>query len=90
MQRYKGIGSYGTVGLDMVLAVVLGFLAGRWVDHKVGAHGWLTAAGFVLGVAAAFNILFKTARKLREDTEREDREQQREPKSDKDEHDDQH
>jgi ATP synthase protein I len=87
MQRFKGIGSYGTVGLDMVLAVVLGFFAGRWLDHKVGAHGWLTVAGFVLGVAAAFNILFKTARKLREETEREDRELEQKPKSDHDEHD---
>ena len=73
MQRFKGVGSYGTVGLDMVLAIVICLLGGRWLDNRVGAHGWLTAAGFILGVAAAFNILFKSARKLRRETEQEDR-----------------
>ena len=74
MQRLKGVGAYGTVGLDMVLAVVVGLLGGRWLDQRFGTHGWLTVIGFMFGVAASFNILFKAARRLREETEREDRE----------------
>lgn len=75
MQSLKGIGPYGTVGLDMVLAVVVGLLGGRWLDQRLGLRGWLTVIGFLFGVAASFNILFKAAKRLREETEREDREQ---------------
>jgi F0F1-type ATP synthase assembly protein I len=77
MQPLKGVGAYGTVGLDMVLAVVVGLLGGRWLDGRFGTRGWLTVIGFMFGVAASFNILFKAAKRLREETEREDREQQR-------------
>lgn len=76
MQRFKGIGPYGTVGLDMVLAVVVGLLGGRWLDQRFGTRGWLTVIGFLFGIAASFNILFKAARRLREETEKEDRELQ--------------
>ncbi|MBI5538084.1 MAG: AtpZ/AtpI family protein [Deltaproteobacteria bacterium] len=76
MQTLKGIGPYGTVGLDMVLAVVVGLLGGRWLDQRFATHGWLTVIGFLFGVAACFNILFKAAKRLREETEREDRQQQ--------------
>jgi ATP synthase protein I len=75
MQRLKGVGPYGTVGLDMVLAVVVGLLGGRWLDHRFGTRGWLTVIGFMFGVAACFNILFQVARRLREETDKEDREQ---------------
>jgi ATP synthase protein I len=75
MQSLKGIGPYGTVGLDMVLAVVVGLLGGRWLDQRLGTRGWLTVIGFLFGVAASFNILFKVAKRMREETEREDRAQ---------------
>ncbi len=75
MNRLKGVGSYGTVGLDMAVSITLGFLGGRWLDNKVGGHGWITAIGFVFGVAAGFNLLFKTARRMREQVEYEDRQQ---------------
>lgn len=77
MQRFQGVGPYATLGLDMVLAVVVGLLGGLWLDKKLGTGGWVTIVGFLFGVAAGFNILFKAARKLREDTEREDRQREK-------------
>ncbi len=77
MHRFQGVGAYATVGLDFALAVVIGFLGGRWLDNKLGTHGWLTVIGFVFGVAAGFNLLWKAARRMREETEREDWEAQR-------------
>jgi F0F1-type ATP synthase assembly protein I len=77
MQRFKGVGPYGTVGLDMVLAVMVGLFGGMWLDHRLKTRGWLSVIGFLVGVATCFSILFKTARRLREETEREDREQAR-------------
>jgi F0F1-type ATP synthase assembly protein I len=79
MQRFKGIGTYGTVGLDMAVAVLLGFLAGRWADQKLGARGWPTIVGVLLGIAVAFNMLFKAAKRLRQETEREDRRLEQHP-----------
>lgn len=78
MQRFQGIGPYATLGLDMVLAVVVGLLGGMWLDKKLGTGGWVTIVGFLFGVAAGFNILFKAARKLQRDTEREDRQREKE------------
>ena len=77
MQRFQGVGAYATVGLDFALAVVIGFLGGLWLDKKFGTHGWLTIIGFLFGVAAGFNLLWKAARRMREETEREDRENQK-------------
>ncbi|HOT12637.1 MAG TPA: AtpZ/AtpI family protein, partial [Polyangiaceae bacterium] len=68
-----GIGSYGTVGLDFAVAVTIGLLGGWWLDKKVGWTPWLTIVGLLFGVAAGFNILFKAAKRLREQTEREER-----------------
>ncbi len=74
MQGLRGIGTYGTVGLDFAVAVTIGLLGGWWLDKKVGWTPWLTVVGLLLGVAVGFNVLFKAARKLREETERDERE----------------
>lgn len=77
MHRFQGVGAYGTVGLDLVLAVVIGFFGGRWLDGRFfGAHGWVTVVGFLFGVAAGFNLLWKAARRMRDEIEREDQAKQ--------------
>jgi ATP synthase protein I len=78
----RGIGTYGTVGLDFAVAVTIGLLGGWWLDKKVGWTPWLTVVGLLLGVAAGFNVLFKAARKLREETERDEREGHEDSKRD--------
>jgi ATP synthase protein I len=82
MQGLRGIGTYGTVGLDFAVAVTIGLLGGWWLDKKVGWTPWLTVVGLLLGVAAGFNVLFKAARKLREETERDERESHEDSKRD--------
>ncbi len=82
MQGLRGIGTYGTVGLDFAVAVTIGLLGGWWLDKKVGWTPWLTVVGLLFGVAAGFNVLFKAARKLREDTERDEREGRKDGKRD--------
>jgi F0F1-type ATP synthase assembly protein I len=68
----KGLGDYGTVGLDLVLSILLGFFGGRWLDEKLGTHGWLTVIGFVLGTIAGFRSLYRAAVKMRKETEADD------------------
>ena len=73
MQQFRGIGRYGTVGLDFAVAVTIGLLGGWWLDNKVGWTPWLTILGLLLGTAAGFNVVFKAAKAMREEAEREDR-----------------
>jgi ATP synthase protein I len=68
----KGLGDYGTVGLDLVLSILLGFFGGRWLDGKLGGHGWLTVLGFLFGVVAGFRFLYRAAVKMRKESEAED------------------
>jgi F0F1-type ATP synthase assembly protein I len=69
---WKGLSDYGTVGLDIVLSILVGFFAGRWLDGKLGTHGWLSILGFALGTAAGFRSLYRAAVKMRKQAEAED------------------
>ena len=73
----KGLGEHGTVGLELVLSILLGFLGGRWLDGKLGTHGWLTVIGFLLGAFAGFRSLYRAAVKMRKETEAEDERERR-------------
>ena len=75
MSTWKGIGRYGTVGFDLILSMAIGFFGGRWLDsHYFGSKGWVTVIGATLGIAAGFRNLFRAAKMLERETEREDRE----------------
>ncbi len=67
----KALGRYGTVGLDFVLSILLGFFGGRWLDGKLGTH-WIQLVGFFFGVAAGFRSIYDAAQRMRRDTESED------------------
>ena len=69
LDYYRGAGAYGTVGLELVLSILFGFLAGRWVDQKVGGRGWITLAGFGLGTVAGFRSVYRAAVRMRKDAE---------------------
>lgn len=74
----KGLGDYGTVGLELVISILVGFLGGRWLDGKLGTHGWLTLIGLLFGTVAGFRSLYRAAVKMRKETEAEDERERRE------------
>ena len=79
-QDWKGVGSYGTVGLEVVLSVVVGLFGGSWLDKRLDTGPWLTIVGGVYGVAAAARALYRAARratKEAEDLDRREREERR-------------
>jgi ATP synthase protein I len=81
---WKGLSDYGTVGLDLVLSILVGFLGGRWLDGKLGTHGWLTVLGFAFGTAAGFRSLYRAAMKMRKQAEADDeRERQTQTKDER-------
>lgn len=72
-QNWKGLGTYGTVGLELALSVLFGLLVGNWADKKLGTHGWLALIGFFFGLAAGARSLYRVVRQSQRELEREDR-----------------
>jgi ATP synthase protein I len=60
-------GRVGAVGLEMGLAVAIGYFVGAWLDGRFGTTPVLGLVGLLLGVAAAGKALWSTARKLSKD-----------------------
>jgi F0F1-type ATP synthase assembly protein I len=70
---WKSTYRYGNIGLELVLSIVIGFLLGRWVDrHALGAHGYGTAVGTLIGVYTGFRALFKLAKQAQVEAEADD------------------
>ena len=46
------IGQLSTIGMSFVLALVMGFGGGYWLDTMLGTKPWLSFVGFFLGLAA--------------------------------------
>ncbi len=55
--------SLASAGIEMVIAMGVGYLGGKWLDGRLDTAPWLTATGFVFGVAAAFLGLWRNARR---------------------------
>ena len=73
--RYKALGSWSTLGLEIVLSVMIGLFAGRWADGRLGTEPWLTVLGFFFGLGAAIKSLVRTTREMQAITRREEQEQ---------------
>jgi F0F1-type ATP synthase assembly protein I len=65
---WKGIGSYGTIGLEMVLSVMFGMFGGRWLDGKFDTAPYLMLIGFGFGVATAVRALVRALGEMRRET----------------------
>ncbi|MBA2356463.1 MAG: AtpZ/AtpI family protein [Luteitalea sp.] len=62
---WQTVGELGTLGLSFVIALVLGTVAGLWVDRTFATSPWGLMVGFFLGFAAAvLNVVRITRRAL--------------------------
>lgn len=62
MKRHSGTGiELTTVGITIVIATVLGYAGGAWLDAKLGTEPVLGAIGVLLGAAGGFVQLFRVA-----------------------------
>jgi F0F1-type ATP synthase assembly protein I len=77
-QDWKGVGSYGTVGLEFALSIIVGLFAGRWLDQKFETGGWLTFIGLAYGVAAGVRALYRAAKRATREAEEFDRKEREE------------
>jgi ATP synthase protein I len=67
----KSFGRYGSVGLELLLSIAVGYYLGHWADGKLGTH-WIAFVGFLLGCYAGFRSLFRAAKQMQLDVEREE------------------
>jgi ATP synthase protein I len=64
----RGVGMYGTLGLEMVLSTLLGYWFGDWLDGQLDTAPWLTIIFLVVGVAAGIKrLIVVVQRALREE-----------------------
>ena len=71
---WREYGRYGSVGIELVVSIMLGYYGGHWLDGKIGGgHGWITGFGALAGTYAGFRSLFATAALMQKDIERAER-----------------
>ncbi len=80
-QDWKGVGRYGTVGLELALSVLVGLFGGQFLDKYFGTSPWLTLIGAGYGIAAGVRALYRAAqRATREAEELDQREREQRKK----------
>jgi F0F1-type ATP synthase assembly protein I len=77
-QDWKGVGRYGTVGLELALSVLVGLFGGQWLDRHLHTAPWLTIVGTVYGIAAGVRGLYRAAQQATRDAEELDRREREE------------
>jgi len=50
---------YGTLGIEMLATILIGTLAGNWLDGRFHTEPWLLILGFLLGAGAGFRGIFR-------------------------------
>ncbi|MBK9761590.1 MAG: AtpZ/AtpI family protein [Flavobacteriales bacterium] len=60
----KSYARFGALGVQMMAAIVVFLLLGRWLDGKLALKTpWFTVVGVFMGIAGALWFLFKETRK---------------------------
>jgi len=67
----KSYGRYGAVGFELLASIAVGYYVGHWLDGKLGTR-WIAFVGFLVGCYAGFTALFRTAKQMQRDIEREE------------------
>jgi F0F1-type ATP synthase assembly protein I len=75
---WKQYGRYGSLGIELILSMAVGYYVGRWIDTKLATTPWIALLGFLVGVYAGFRQIFRVAKRMTAEAERED-EKNREP-----------
>ena len=66
-EQLKLVGRFGSIGIELVVATLIGYFGGGWLDGRFGTKPWLTTIGLLFGIAAGFRALVRIARKTKLD-----------------------
>lgn len=67
--RNAGLGS--TAGLVLVIATVIGWWFGQWLDKKFGTEPWLMLVFTLMGIAAGFIEMFRIVLQISKEEDEE-------------------
>ena len=70
--RTNGLGTYGTVGLEMVLGLMLPCWVGIKADEHFDTEPYLLLLGFVLGVAHGVRVVSRAIQRANREAEAAD------------------
>jgi F0F1-type ATP synthase assembly protein I len=71
----KEIGRYGSIGVEFIMTLGIGFFGGRWLDRRFATGGALAWAGLLLGIGLGFYLLVMTSKRIQAQMEKEDAEE---------------
>lgn len=69
--------STGAVGLEIAVAIGIGYLGGQFLDRKLGSAPWLMWVGFAAGVGAGIKALVRVVRSYKKTLADEEAEENR-------------
>lgn len=64
IREYAGL----SLGIELALSIILPSAGGQWLDERFHTGYVFTLIGFVLGAAAGFRSLLRTAAKMADET----------------------
>ena len=62
-EQVKLAGRVGSVGIELVVATLIGYFGGRWVDGFFGTGKVFALIGLLFGIAAGFRGLYFLSKK---------------------------
>jgi F0F1-type ATP synthase assembly protein I len=65
-------GTTGAVGIEIAVAIGIGYFGGQYLDRKFGVAPWLTWVGFAAGVGASIKALVRVVRSYQRSLAQED------------------
>ena len=64
--------STGAVGIEIAVAIGIGYFGGQYLDRKLGMTPWLTWVGFAAGVGASIKALIRVVRTYQKSLEQDE------------------
>jgi F0F1-type ATP synthase assembly protein I len=71
-KMWRIAGFTGAVGIEVALAITIGYFGGQWLDRKLGTYPVITIIGFVGGVGAAIKALIRVTRDYQKELKEEE------------------
>src|SRR5262249_44898054 len=75
LEAWKASAGLGTLGIEIVLSVLVGWFGGRALDRWLKTSPYLGMVGLAFGIAAAVRAVIRAWREMQEITRREEAEQ---------------
>lgn len=69
-KQLKLAARFASAGLELAIAIVVGYFGGGWLDGWLGTDPYLAFGGLLLGIIAGFRTLYQLAKRAQQQTDR--------------------